>query len=127
MLCVIKVCPDLGCEAVWHNCPKKHTKCGSCGGNIIMINENTYRKKFSKRFFQYDFETEEYYRPEKINNMKEEIIKTIQDLCSNFLYYDRKEDEDLTMEQLNKAVKDGEITIDEMVAEFRRNLEATFK
>jgi hypothetical protein len=59
--------------------------------------------------------------------IKEIIIDTISDLCSNFLYYDRKEDEDLSMEQLNNAVKNGEITIDEMVAEFRKHLENTYK
>jgi hypothetical protein len=31
------------------------------------------------------------------------------------------------MEQLNEAVKSGEITIDEMVTEFRKHLENTFK
>ncbi len=59
--------------------------------------------------------------------MKQTILDTISDLCSDFLYYDRKEDEDLTMEQLNEAVKNGEITIDEMVSEFRKHLENTFK
>lgn len=59
--------------------------------------------------------------------MKQTILDTISDLCTDFLYYDRKEDEDLTMEQLNEAVKNGEITIDEMVAEFRKHLENTFK
>lgn len=59
--------------------------------------------------------------------MKKLILATISDLCSNFLYYDRKDDEDLTMEQLNEAVASGEITIDEMVDAFRRHLEGTFK
>ena len=31
---LIKVCPDPGCEAVYHNCAKKQTKCIDCGGNI---------------------------------------------------------------------------------------------
>lgn len=58
--------------------------------------------------------------------MKQLIIDTISDLCGNFLYYDRKEDEELSVEDLNNAVKSGEITIDEMVAEFRKHLEETF-
>ncbi len=58
--------------------------------------------------------------------MKKIILDVISDLCSDFLYYDRKNDEDLSMEQLNEAVKNGEITIDEMVNEFRKNLENTF-
>ena len=59
--------------------------------------------------------------------MKQIILDTISDLCSDFLYYDRKEDEYLTMEQLNEAVKNSEITIDEMVTEFRKHIENTFK
>lgn len=59
--------------------------------------------------------------------MKQKILDTISDLCLDFLYYDRKEDEDLTEEQLHKAVKSNEITIDEMVAEFRKHLEDEFK
>lgn len=62
---IIKVCPDPRCEAVYHNCPKKHTKCNNCGGRIIEINENTFWKKFAKNWFQYDFTTNEYYRPIK--------------------------------------------------------------
>ena len=58
--------------------------------------------------------------------MKQKIFDTISDLCSDFLYYDRKEDEELSIELLNEAVANGEITIDEMVAEFRKHLENTF-
>ena len=59
--------------------------------------------------------------------MKEIILSTITDLSSNFLYYDRKEDEDLSSEDIEDAVENGIITIDEMVEEFRRNLEDTLK
>ena len=62
---VIKVCPDPHCEAVYHGCPKNITHCPDCGGNIIAINEDTYWKKFSDNWFQYDFNTMEYHRPEK--------------------------------------------------------------
>jgi hypothetical protein len=59
---LIKVCPDPGCEAVWHNIPKSHTKCNDCGGRVMIINQNTYFKKFSDNYFQYDFKTGNYYR-----------------------------------------------------------------
>jgi hypothetical protein len=58
--------------------------------------------------------------------MKQKILDAIQDLCSDFLYYDRKGSEDLSVEDLIKAVRTGEVTIDEMVAEFRKYLEGTF-
>lgn len=63
---LIKVCPDPHCDAVWHNCPKEQTKCLDCGGNIMLINEPTYWKKFSENFFQYDFPTHEYFRPKQL-------------------------------------------------------------
>jgi len=59
--------------------------------------------------------------------MKQQILNTISDLCSDFLYYDRKGDEELSVEQLNEAVESGKITIDEMVEEFRKHIEATYK
>jgi hypothetical protein len=59
--------------------------------------------------------------------IKQVILTRIADLCADFLYYDRKEDNKLPVERLNQAVRNNEITIDEMVAEFRRNLENTFK
>jgi hypothetical protein len=59
--------------------------------------------------------------------MKQKILDTITDLCSNFLYYDRKDDDELSSEDLEDAVENGTITIDEMVEEFRRQLENTLK
>lgn len=60
-------------------------------------------------------------------NIKENILNTIDDLCSDFLYYDRKNDEDLTIERLNNAVEKEEITIKEMVDKFEECLKNTFK
>lgn len=62
---VIKVCLDPTCEAVYHNCSKKLTRCNDCGGRILQINAKTYWNKFSKNWFQYDAESMEYYRPDK--------------------------------------------------------------
>jgi hypothetical protein len=59
---LIKVCGDPQCEAIWHNIPKSETKCQDCGGSLIIINEETYEKKYIDNFFQYDFPTLAYYR-----------------------------------------------------------------
>ncbi len=59
--------------------------------------------------------------------LKNYILATVQDLCANFLYYDRKEDDDLSAEDLEDAVKNGIVTIDEMVEEFRNQLEKHLK
>jgi hypothetical protein len=62
---LIKVCPNPQCEAVWHNIPREYTKCNDCGGRVMIINLDTYEKKFSNNWFQYDFNTGEYFRIEK--------------------------------------------------------------
>jgi hypothetical protein len=62
---LIKVCPNPQCEAVWHNIPKSYTKCNDCGGRVMLINTDTYHQKFANNWFQYDFNTGEYFRIEK--------------------------------------------------------------
>jgi hypothetical protein len=50
------------------------------------------------------------------------IIGSIEDLVSDFLYYDRKEDEQMDQDFIPNAVRDGIITVDEMVEEFKAHL-----
>lgn len=52
------------------------------------------------------------------------ILTHVDDLVSDFLYYDRKEDEDLPKGSIQEAVLAGEITADEIVAKFRECLMA---
>jgi hypothetical protein len=59
--------------------------------------------------------------------MKQVILDTINDLAMDFLYYDRKEDEELSQEQLIMAVSKGEITVDEMVSMFKNILLEQFQ
>ncbi len=62
-----------------------------------------------------------------MEDVKQLILNAIEDLCSNFVFYDRKEDEDLSVEKLNKAVEDRIITVDEMVEHFEDCLLNTFE
>lgn len=55
---------------------------------------------------------------------KQIILDTAEDLMSNFLYYDRKEDEQLTRGEICDALNAGEVTEDEILAVFRRHLAA---
>lgn len=52
-----------------------------------------------------------------------QILAAAEDLMSDFLYYDRKEDEDLPRGVIEKAIKEEKITIDEILAVFRKELE----
>lgn len=54
--------------------------------------------------------------------MRETILSTVKDLASVFIYYDRKEDEELPKGAIEQAIADGEITIEEIVNEFREGL-----
>ncbi len=54
--------------------------------------------------------------------MKETVLITVDDLVSDFLYYGRKEDEDLPRGAIEDAIEDGSITIEEIVARFETGL-----
>ncbi len=51
--------------------------------------------------------------------MKQLILDVIADTAKNFAYYDRKEDEELTSDQLQDAILEGVITLDEIAEAFR--------
>lgn len=53
---------------------------------------------------------------------RDNILNTISDLVSDFLYYDRKEDPTLPRGAIEEAVAAGEISIDEIVAKFRAEI-----
>lgn len=52
-------------------------------------------------------------------NRRDLILATLDDLVSDFLYYDRKEDESLPRGAIEEAVHAGEITVAELVDSFR--------
>ncbi len=72
----IRICPNPHCEAVYHNVEEKKDclKCFDCTTKLIRVNEKTYNSKFKDNWFQYDFNTQEYFRPEyteeKLKNYK---------------------------------------------------------
>lgn len=54
---------------------------------------------------------------------KQYVFDLIDDMVSDLLYYDRKEDIKFPIGTIEKMVEAGDITIDEMVDRFRLNLE----
>lgn len=54
---------------------------------------------------------------------KKLVLTTVEDLVSNFLYYDRKDDEELPRGSIEELIAQGEITVDEIVDRFRSELE----
>ena len=53
---------------------------------------------------------------------REHIIDRAKDAAGSFIYYDRKEDEDLPRGEIENAIKAGEITKAEIVAAFAGEL-----
>ena len=59
-----------------------------------------------------------------MKDIKQTILDTIDDTVAKLVYYDRKEDEELPVGAIDQAVRDGVITVDEMVEKFREVLTA---
>lgn len=53
---------------------------------------------------------------------KQVILDTLEDLVADFLYYDRKEDENLPQGAIEKAIIQKQITVDEIVEFFKVTL-----
>lgn len=58
---------------------------------------------------------------------KEMILSYLGGLVKHFTYYDRKNDEDLTEEILDNAIKTGIVSIEEIVKEFEKHLRAVYE
>ena len=54
--------------------------------------------------------------------LKDVILGTVEDMVSNFLYYDREEDEDLPPGAIEDAVKRRVVSIEDIVAQFGASL-----
>jgi hypothetical protein len=54
--------------------------------------------------------------------MKQVILDTFDSTIDNFLYYDRKEDEDLGIEELKSSLRSGEVPIEELKQILERKL-----
>lgn len=53
------------------------------------------------------------------------ILGVIGNLVADFMYYDRKEDDDLPRGAIEKALATGVLTIDEIVETFREAMESS--
>jgi hypothetical protein len=60
----------------------------------------------------------------KKTDIKEEIVMTVKDLVTDFLFYDRKEDVRLPRGAIERAIKKGAITVEEIERTFCQELRA---
>ncbi len=62
-----------------------------------------------------------------MGDRRQKIEDTVDDLVGSFLYYDRKEDENLPMGEIEAAIRSGELTSADIVAMFETHLRAGLK
>ncbi len=53
---------------------------------------------------------------------KKLILGTVSDTMWRLLYYDRKEDEELPVGAIENAIKDGTVTVEEILAAVRKEI-----
>lgn len=56
---------------------------------------------------------------------RELVLGTAEDLMTDFLYYGRKEDESLKPGEIERSIIAKEVSVDEIVAVFRKTLEGS--
>jgi len=68
--------------------------------------------------------SKEYPYPENYDDRtrRDHIHAALEDLVGAFLFYDRKENEDLSVGDIEEAIEAGEITVDEMAEFFGKKL-----
>lgn len=54
--------------------------------------------------------------------VKNKIARLVSDTVANFLYYDRKEDEDIPVGYIEEAISRRELTVDDITAMFHEEL-----
>lgn len=69
-----------------------------------------------------DFDPDSMPTPPKISSKMDMLEPTISDMVADFLYYDRKEDEDLPRGEIERAIANNEISVDEIVDCFEKHL-----
>jgi len=50
---------------------------------------------------------------------RQHVLDTVDDLVGKFLYYDRKNDEDLPLGAIEEAIRSGEVTTEEITERFK--------
>jgi hypothetical protein len=73
-------------------------------------------------YITYLVELKKLGRTHKTIDMLVKVENTIADMVSNFLYYHRQEDEDLPLNSIQEAIKDGILSEEQIVKIFETQL-----
>lgn len=64
---------------------------------------------------------------EQIQTSVDKLFGALDKLASKLLYYDRKEDDELPLGRIEQLIKLGEVSVDDIVNEFRSHLDGLNK
>jgi hypothetical protein len=53
---------------------------------------------------------------------KDRVLGVVDDLVSDFLYYNRKSDEELPIGRIDELIADGTVSVDEITERFRATI-----
>ncbi len=62
-----------------------------------------------------------------MKNIEKWLDANVEDLLSNFFYYDRKEDDIVNVAQMEKLIENDIITKDKLIAVFTKKIEENFE
>lgn len=54
--------------------------------------------------------------------LRQLILNEASDCASNFMYYDRKDDEDLPRGSIENAISENVVTVEDIISEFRKTI-----
>lgn len=94
--------------------------CDHCGEFIQRNEEATYAPYIPEEATQFGTYHQKCWGRQA--EMRRKILVVLKDQVACFLFYDRKEDEDLPMGAIENAIKSGAITIQDMVDFFEAEL-----
>jgi len=63
----------------------------------------------------------------QVRESVDRLFGALDRLASNLIYYDRKEDDELPVGRLEQLLREGHVTVDDIVKEFRSHLDGLNK
>lgn len=100
-------------------------ECGICGGLLVPLGTLGSREWYRCR--NCGLEQMECKVKTKAERQKEYVFKEIAHMVDLFLYYARKEDDNLPLGAIQKLVDGGHLSVGEMAIQFEQNLRHRLK
>jgi len=60
-----------------------------------------------------------------MEDKKNHALNLVEDVLSSYFYYDRKDDEDLSVKEMEELINSGTLTVDELIDQFSLKIRQT--